>query len=914
MDTIFSVQAVMSLVDNITAPLRAVRGGMADTERQAAGLASSMGRITRAMAPFAVAAGVFLAGLAPAVGTAADFQAAVSGVGAVSNAGAGQMRDLKQAALDLGASTAWSALNVTAAEKKLAMAGYSVRDNIAALPGVLNLASAAQEDLGGTADIASNILSAFKLKASQTGEVADILTATFTSSNTPLSGLGATMATVGPVAQAAGASLADVAAMAAKLGDVGVPAAVAGTGIKIAFQRLQAPAGAAAKQLQELGIATKDSTGNMLPIFDILKNLEVQTAAMGSADRAAVFKKIFGEEAIGSVTALMNQGIDTIREYAATLENATGKAASVAAMQLDNLKGATTLLSSGWEGLKITIGSIFLPVLTLLVHGITRVVGWLNVLAKSSVGKVLIGMAAAVSVAVIAFTAFTGVVALAGIPIPFVATALAGLGAAIAAVSWPVWALAAAVGVLYVAWRKNFGGIADIVSGWWRKISLVFQGVRAVFETLSGTSGMIEGALAKKIKAAGLIGLVTTVAQVVYRIKSFFSGLWDAVKFGAAGVVEILRPIFNSIAGVVSPLWDIFKAVGSAIADVIGILTGGAAATDVSGWRTFGEVVGIVITGAWQMLAGAVRIALVPLQLVFDVVGVLLRGFILLGEGIGTACGWIVEKFTQLWSAAGKIAGGIGDIFDAMGAAVKWAFMNLTPVGWLIQAFTGVYKFLDGIDFSKSGVKMMHTLAAGIKSALMAPVDLVKSGLSKIRNLLPFSDAKEGPLSALTASGRAMMNTLGVGVRGAAPGLSKTVKGAVAGVAAAMVIAAPGMADIPTPAMEGEIQPPTVADVQAPAMPKITAPSMEEIQPPTVADISPPAMPDIPKSGELPGPDMGAPSNAAGERPSDASGKTAAQSGEKQTIIQNLTINLSGVQNADSFIEQLNRLVEGYDV
>ncbi|MBF0590188.1 MAG: phage tail tape measure protein, partial [Magnetococcales bacterium] len=57
--------------------------------------------------------------------------------------------------------------------------------------------------------------------------------------------------------------------------------------------------------------------------------------------------------------------------------------------------------------------------------------------------------------------------------------------------------------------------------------------------------------------------------------------------------------------------------------------------------------------------------------------------------------------------------------------------------------------------------------------------------LSKVRNLLPFSDAREGPLSQLTLSGSKILETLGVGMQQAAPGLQRTAAAAMAGVAAA---------------------------------------------------------------------------------------------------------------------------------
>ena len=44
------------------------------------------------------------------------------------------------------------------------------------------------------------------------------------------------------------------------------------------------------------------------------------------------------------------------------------------------------------------------------------------------------------------------------------------------------------------------------------------------------------------------------------------------------------------------------------------------------------------------------------------------------------------------------------------------------------------------------------------------PVEAVKGALSRIRQMLPFSDAKEGPLSQLTLSGRRVFETIHTGM------------------------------------------------------------------------------------------------------------------------------------------------------
>lgn len=821
MDGIYSVQAVMSLVDNITGPLRKVKGELGETGQAALSLSGRMAKLAAKMLPVAVVAGILFSAFTPCVSAAADLESAISGVGAITNATAAEMASLKQSALDLGASTVYSASEVAAAEKSLGMAGFTVKENIAALPGVLDLAAASQMDLGRTAGIASSVLRSFHLEASRSGEVADILTSTFTSSNTTLESLSSTMANAAPVAAAAGASIADVAAMAGKLGDVGIDANVAGTGIKIMFQRLQAPAGQAASQIQSLGLKTKDAAGNMLPIYDILSSLEAKTKAMGTADRAEVFKKIFGEEAISSVTALMSVGVDKIKAYSDTLQQ-PGKAASVAKLMLDNFKGAVEMLSGAWDGLKITIGDIFLPVLKVLVLWLANVVDVLNKIASTTVGKTLIFIAGVAATAGAAFVSFHAVSALFAAALPWITSALASVGAAIAAISWPVWLLIAAVAVLALAWKNNFGGMADKISAWWTKVTLVFKGVQAVFASLKNGTGEIHGQLAKDIKANGLVGVVTTVSKVIYRIKEAFDGFVSAFSSVTGGLMDALLPVWNEISAALAPVIELVKEAVSSI-------MGGMEGSKVSGWKLFGEVVGIIAGSGLQLLVEVLKVLISPLKMVFQIVGALADGFRWLGKAIGEFVGWIYMTITDMPGRIGREMDIVAGIFMALPGDVFNALSQLAPVQWIKSAIeaggslmdagknllttfidgawltlttsvetikTTIMDLFSGLNLFESGAKLISTFTEGIRSAIAAPAQLVESGLQQIRNMLPFSDAKEGPLSTLTLSGARMMETLGEGVKQAAPALQSAVE-------SALKIPEPG-ANIPGQAASGK--------------------------------------------------------------------------------------------------------------
>lgn len=95
--------------------------------------------------------------------------------------------------------------------------------------------------------------------------------------------------------------------------------------------------------------------------------------------------------------------------------------------------------------------------------------------------------------------------------------------------------------------------------------------------------------------------------------------------------------------------------------------------------------------------------------------------------------------------------------FSNMWTRIKEGFVN--GINAIKEFFMGVPAF-----FKESGAKIIDTLVEGIKSVAMKPVEAVKGIFQKVRNLLPFSDAKEGPLSELTLSGRRVFETIGTGM------------------------------------------------------------------------------------------------------------------------------------------------------
>ena len=248
-------------------------------------------------------------GIARLLQPGVEFDTAMSKVQALSrlDKDSKELAMLRQQAKELGATTMFSATEAAQGQGFLAMAGFKPEAIKAAMPGMLDMAKAGDMELGRTADISSNILSAFGIDPSNMGQVADVLTKTFTTSNTTLEMLGNTMSYVGPVARAAGVDLQTTATMAGLLGNVGIQGEKGGTALRAMLLRLSAPTGGAAKMLKKLGVQTRDAKGNVLGVTDVLTNLAKQTEKMGSAQRLEALKTIFGEEPAAAMAELIEK-------------------------------------------------------------------------------------------------------------------------------------------------------------------------------------------------------------------------------------------------------------------------------------------------------------------------------------------------------------------------------------------------------------------------------------------------------------------------------------------------------------------------------------------------------------------------------------------------------------------------------
>ena len=342
--------------------------GAANIDRTLGGLGKAAGVAFAAIAAGAVAAG---AALAKSVATAAAFEQSMANVASVTGGGADAIERLSAVAREAGASTIFSASAAGDAMYYLASAGYDTGEIAASLGDTLQMAAAGGMDLAYSSQILTSTLAQFKLEASDSARVSNVLSAAASATNTTIGQLGAGMGYVGPVAASLGWEIEETTAALGLLANAGLKGERGGTALRGALSALMKPSTAATAALSEMGIEIADMDPATHSLVEMIGSLE--KGSMTAAQAVA----IFGQEAGPSMLALVSQGSEALGEMESKITG-TSKAAEMAATQTATLQGAMKMLSSALEEAQISVGNEFLPFLTEGVKGATEAVKLLS--------------------------------------------------------------------------------------------------------------------------------------------------------------------------------------------------------------------------------------------------------------------------------------------------------------------------------------------------------------------------------------------------------------------------------------------------------------------------------------------------------------------------------------------------------
>lgn len=319
-----------------------------------------------------------------------SFEAGMSEVQAISGASGKDLERLSSKAKEMGATTKFSATESATALKYMAMAGWKTNQMVSGLAGVMNLAAASGEDLGTVSDIVTDSMTAFGLKANQSGHFADVLAKASSSSNTNVGLMGETFKYVAPLAGSMGYSIEDTATAIGLMANAGIKGSQAGTSLRSILTRLVKPPKDAAAALSELGISTTNADGSMKPLRQTMSELREKFSGLTESQKSQYASSIAGQEAMSGLLAIVSASDSDFNKLQKAIDNSSGAAKKQADIMNNNLQGALYELGSAAEAVGIGIYEDIKEPLTKAVKvGTTQVSALASKLKKGGIKEVV---------------------------------------------------------------------------------------------------------------------------------------------------------------------------------------------------------------------------------------------------------------------------------------------------------------------------------------------------------------------------------------------------------------------------------------------------------------------------------------------------------------------------------------------
>lgn len=297
-------------------------------------------------------------------------------------ANAETMELLRYQAKELGRTTSWSASEAAEAQFEFAKAGFSNNEILAATPGILDTATAAQMGLAEATEITAGALRMFGLDASKSIQVGDMLTKTASSTTTDVRDLAESLKYSGNGAKQFGLNLEQTLGILGQLGNLSLKGSQAGTALQAVFSTLQNSK--KQEMLMNIGVQLTED-GSYRNILDIIEDIKDKTKGMEKAQRESFISQVFQEQGSQAMNRLLDTPKEELDKLINEVQSSSGFASQLAKILGAGVGGAFKNLTSATEGLGISFGQYLAPAIidviniaTQLISAGTGFIDWLN--------------------------------------------------------------------------------------------------------------------------------------------------------------------------------------------------------------------------------------------------------------------------------------------------------------------------------------------------------------------------------------------------------------------------------------------------------------------------------------------------------------------------------------------------------
>lgn len=331
----------------------------------------------------------------------------------------------------------------------------------------------------------------------------------------------------------------------------------------------------------------------------------------------------------------------------------------------------------------------------------------------------------------------------------------------------------------------------DQDTGQLKSIPVILEMIKEKYNGVIGAAAKAE--LKEAFGRKEAVALIDNLIDKTDTLKNSTSGLNDTLKKGTTITLEMAKAMQRGPNAEFSLLWQrglsLAASLGKTLAPTISLVSGG-----LGKMATFADDLVTRFPMAASVIGGVVG---VTAALAIASIGLGYASTFVFGGLLNLKKAWLLVNnsmaFAKVQTVALRVVQLAGAAATKIMTAAQWAWnvaLNANPIGLIVAGVAAlgaaaymVYKhwepiktfFVDTWNWFKNlswfdvGSNLISTLAGGIWSGITAPFDAVKGVLGKVRDLLPFSDAKTGPLSQLTLAGKKTMETFGSGVKTARP-------------------------------------------------------------------------------------------------------------------------------------------------
>ena len=331
-------------------------------------------------AAFAGLGATFAAPAALGIKAFADFEQRILTLKGVTKATSEELQKMNDVALELGASTSWSASQVADGMTALGRMGFNPSEIVNAISPVMDLA----RGLGVTIDDAAGMLGAslnqFGAGATEAVKYADILTKATNAAAISSTELGESLKYSGAAGAAVGQSIEDVVALTMSLRNMGLDASQAGTALRTIFLSLQDAKKAG--QFEDLfNVNLRGADGQLRSLVEVFA--EAQQAAQNMGDTlAGTVQGLFGTEAATAGVSLL--AAPDLTQNKDALKDSAGAAKELREEMESGLTGSFDALKSAVEGASIALGDALSPEIKGLAEAITKIASALIVFIEDN--------------------------------------------------------------------------------------------------------------------------------------------------------------------------------------------------------------------------------------------------------------------------------------------------------------------------------------------------------------------------------------------------------------------------------------------------------------------------------------------------------------------------------------------------